>query len=118
MTRLQLSLLLAGVAAAAILAFAGKAYLDGRASMRPKVEVATDRAAVASQEAAGGREQAARLDVYVNQREAAYAASARLAQEAYRASDASTPLDPDRAARLRAADRELCALNPASCTAH
>jgi hypothetical protein len=74
--------------------------------------VATAEAAARSAEAAGQAGQVARLDAAVRSTVALERATAQSIQIARTADDASTPLDPDRADRLRDHDRELCRITP------
>jgi len=106
-------------AVAAVLAAAGILYgkgrRDGVAQERPKVEAAAARAATASLEAEGARASAGRVDVVVRRREDAARIVTDLTTEAVQAEDAHAPLETRRAARLRAADRELCLTAPELC---
>ena len=106
----RLWIAVAGVAAALILAAGiyGKGRHDGIAHERPKTEAAQAQAAVAGLETEGARQTAARVEVVVRQREAAAETVTQLAAKALTSEDAHAPLDPDRAARLRDADRRLC----------
>lgn len=117
---LRLIGLLCGLAAM-LLAASGlywKGRQSGLAEERPKTAAALARAAVATLEARGERDSAARVEVVIRQREAADSALGRLSLEALKSEDADAPLDPDRAARLRTADDELCraARGLAGCT--
>lgn len=73
---------------------------------------ATAEAAARSAEASGQAGQVARLDAAVRSTVALERATAHSIQIARTADDASTPLDPDRADRLRAHDGELCRVSP------
>ena len=68
-------------------------------------------------EVEGAADQARRIDQHHQQTAATERATARAAADARNAHDASTPLDPARAARLAGHDRELCRLAPAVCAA-
>ena len=69
---------------------------------------AADNASARSLEAEGERRNAQRVEVVVRQASAATHATYTLSAQAWSADDASLPLPPDRADRLRAHDRELC----------
>lgn len=69
-------------------------------------------AAARGLEAEGARDQEIRLDSHNRTVSAADAAAAVLIQQSGAADDASVPLDPARADRLRAHDRELCRIVP------
>lgn len=73
---------------------------------------ATAEAAARSAEASGQAGQVARLDAAIRSTVALERATAHSIQIARTADDASTPLDPDRAGRLRAHDGELCRVSP------
>jgi hypothetical protein len=109
-------------AAALALAAAGGLYWAGLhaglARERPKLEAALARAEAASLEAEAAKASAQRVDVAVRRREAAGEAVTRLTTKALTSEDAHAPLDPDRAARLRDADRELCVTAPSLCPAN
>lgn len=109
-------LLLAGSLALAILAAAlglyWKGRIEGAAHERPRTEAARAEAAISKLETDGARETARRVEVVVRQREAAVAAVAQLTAKALTSEDALAPLDPDRAARLRVLDRQLCVTAP------
>ena len=85
---------------------------DGAARERPRTEAALAQAAVAGLETQGARDSLQRVEVVVRQREAAAQSVARVTNKALIAEDAHAPLDAERAARLRAADRELCLAAP------
>jgi hypothetical protein len=78
---------------------------------------ATADAAARRLEVEGAAAQARRAEQYHQQSAVAERVTAVAAAHARNAHDASTPLDPDRAARLAGHDRELCRLAPAVCTA-
>jgi cytoskeletal protein RodZ len=104
-----------GVAAAVLLALAAlywKGRHDGAAQERPKLETAQARAAVAGLETEGAREAARQTLAAVARREAASAATAQLTHDALNSETGHAPLDPDRVARLRADDDELCRTAP------
>ena len=88
--------------------------LDRRRADRAEqaAAVATAEAAARSAEAAGQAGQVIRLDAAVRSTVALERATAHSIQIARTADDASTPLDPDRADRLRDHDRELCRISP------
>lgn len=73
-----------------------------------KAETATDNAAARSQEVAGERQSAQRVEVVVREERRTTGALAQAIQQARTAPDANEPLPPDRAARLHAADQQLC----------
>lgn len=102
----------AGVLLAAALGLYWKGRLEGAARERPKVEAAIAQAAVAGLETEGERDNAHRVEVVVRQREAAARTVAQLTRDAITSEDAHAPLPADRAARLRAHDRELCLAAP------
>jgi len=116
-------LMLIGGAAAIVLAAAAGVYWKGRhddaARQRPKIEAAQAQAAVAGVEAKGAKDSAQRVELVVRQRDAANKTVADLIPKALNAEDAHAPLDPARAARLRAADDQLCLAAPqlAGCSA-
>lgn len=118
LTRLEIY----GVMVAVLLMAVGGLYLKGRhdaaQAAKPKIEAAVDHADVSDKNAQGARQSAARVDVVVTQREQALSALARQSEAATAAKDAHDPITPDRAARIRSADSELCNLRPAVCTAH
>jgi hypothetical protein len=108
-------MMIVGVAAAVLLAIAGlywKGRHDGAARERPKVAAMQAKAAVAGLETEGAREAARQSLVAVARREAAFAATAKLAHDALNSETGHAPLDPDRVARLRADDDELCRAAP------
>lgn len=72
-------------------------------------------ASARSLEVEGMVEQQARIEAAANRAARAAAIAAQATTEARSAPDANIPLDPSRADRLHAVDRELCALSPASC---
>jgi hypothetical protein len=116
-------MLLAG-AAAIVLAAAGALYWKGRhddaVRERPKIEAAQAQAVVAGLETQGARDSAQRVELVLRQRDAAGETVAQLTPKALTSEDANAPLDPARAARLRDADRQLCAAAPtlAGCSSH
>jgi len=63
-------------------------------------------------ETEGRRQQAARLEIHHRQTLAVERATVAAVTQARSADDANDPLDPVRADRLRAHDRELCRLAP------
>ncbi|MDI1325894.1 MAG: hypothetical protein PSV23_03740 [Brevundimonas sp.] len=63
----------------------------------------------------GAARQARRIDLHHQQADSVARATDRAAHNARIAHDASLPLDPARAARLREHDRRLCDLAPAVC---
>lgn len=104
--RLRLALLAAGVVGIAmILAIV---FLAGRRDAAPAIEAATDQAVSAQLEAEGAAASAARLEAYHRQSLATLEALGAVQAAALQAEDAHAPLDPDRTARLRAHDRQLC----------
>jgi hypothetical protein len=110
-------LILILTAVAIVLAAAGGLYWKGRhddaVREKPKTEAALAKAAVAGLETQGAQASAQRVDVVVHQRDAANAVVAQLLPKALKSEDANAPLDPDRAARLRDADVQLCVTDPA-----
>ena len=109
-------ILILGAALALIAAVTGlywKGRLEGAARERPKSEAALAKAAVSGLEAEGAHASAQRVDVVVRQRDATAAIVAKLSAKALISEDANAPLDPDRAARLHDADRQLCLAAPA-----
>lgn len=78
---------------------------------------ATADAAARRLEVEGAAAQARRTEQYHQQSAAAERVTAVAATDARKAHDASTPLDPDRAARLAGHDRQLCRIAPAVCAA-
>jgi hypothetical protein len=107
---LAIAATLALLAAALVLYWSGRR--EGAARERPKVEAARTAAAVSGLETKGARDSAQRVEVVVRQREAAARTVADVTAHALQSEDAHASLDPDRAARLRAADRELCLAAP------
>ena len=116
-------LILLCAAAAVVLAAAAGLYWKGRhddaAVQKPKIAAAEAQAATAGAEAQGEKDSAQRVELVVRQREAAAATVTDLTPKALNAEDAHAPLDPARAARLRAADDQLCLAAPqlAGCAA-
>jgi hypothetical protein len=106
--RLTLILILGG----ALLAGAGLIYLKGRnagiAQERPRTEAAADNAAARGAEADGERQSARALDGVIRRQRDDAAVLAQATQQARSAPDANQILSTDRAARLRAADVQLC----------
>lgn len=82
---------------------------------RPVIAAATRQADVAGFTAQGAQESAARVDAFQHFDLTVHDAAARAAAQAESAPDANQPLPPDRAARVAAADAELCRLQPALC---
>jgi hypothetical protein len=110
----RLTMMFAGVATVlAILAgLYWKGRHDGEAHERPVAEAAQAQAAVAGLEARGAQQSARQAAAAVARRDAAAAAVMKLSNEALRSEAAHAPLDPARAARLLANDRELCRAAP------
>jgi hypothetical protein len=110
----RLILILAVIAT--VLAAGGGLYWKGRhddaVRERPKTEAALAKAAVAGLETQGAQASAQRVEVVVRQRDAANAVVAQLLPKALKSEDANAPLDPDRAARLRDVDFQLCQSAP------
>jgi hypothetical protein len=80
-----------------------------------KMDQLTDQVSVMEREAAGNAEIAIASQTF-HTREVVIRDLARQAEiEARTASDAETPLDPDRVARIRAADNRLCIVAPSIC---
>lgn len=84
--------------------------LSRRRAEQAQIAAAAARAAARARtlEVEGERVQAERRETAARQIESARAGVRALETEARRADDAREPLDPDRLARLRAHDRELC----------
>lgn len=78
---------------------------------------ATTDAAARQIEVAGARDTTTRVEVVLQQTDAARQAAFSLTSDARIAIDARHPLDPDRARRLRDVDRQLCDIRPAICSA-
>lgn len=78
-----------------------------------KVETAENQAAVANLNTEGVKQSVARVQIVTGTQQSAARLAEKYRAEAQAAKDADAPLDPDRARRLRAADDELCRLNPA-----
>lgn len=118
--RLMLILAAVGTLLAAVAGLYWKGRLDGVARERPKTEAALEQAAVSGLETEGARDTVQRTAATVARRDAAGAVISQLTQEALKSETARAPLDPDRAARLRDADRQLCLTAPelAGCPAH
>jgi hypothetical protein len=80
-----------------------------------KLDQLTDQVSVMEREAIGNAEVAAATQTF-HTREVVIRELSRQAEiEARTASDAETPLDPDRVARIRAADNRLCIVAPSIC---
>lgn len=114
---LILAVLLVVTAAAAGLYWKGRH--EGAARERPKTEAALAQAAVSGLETEGARASAQRVDVVIRQRDVAYDTVSALTPKALTSEDANAPLDAARAARLHAADLQLCRAAPelAGCAA-
>lgn len=82
---------------------------------RQEVKTASAEAAARTFEVEGAAAQARRVEHHHQQQVALTRATAAAEVEARNAHDAERPLDPDRAARLRDHDRELCRLAPTVC---
>jgi hypothetical protein len=102
---------LAGLARPTFLGFKFDPFgIDAR-----KLDQLTNQVSVMEREAIGNAEVAAATQTF-HKREVAIRELSRQAEiEARTASDAETPLDPDRVGRLRAADNRLCSAYPAIC---
>ena len=111
-TKAAIACLLAGGFLLLISFGAWRLYAAGQASARPGLEAKADQVVTSSQETIGARQSAQRVDVVVTQTRAADAAVYDLAAAAMTSEDAHAPLNPDRAARLRHADGELCRISP------
>ncbi len=80
-----------------------------------KLDQLTDQVSVMEREAIGNAEVAVATQTF-HTREVVIRELSRQAEiEARTASDAETPLDPDRVGRLRAADHRLCIVAPSIC---
>jgi hypothetical protein len=117
-------LLILLVVGCALLAFAGLKGLYDRlpwsdTSRRERAEASRDIAqsegVSAKLEAQGNADQLDRLEDYHAKAGRAHDLTRAAQEQARSAPDASTPLDPDRAARLRDADDGLCRLSPGLC---
>jgi hypothetical protein len=106
--RLTLILILCG----ALLTAGSLIYVKGRsagiAQERPRTEAALDNAAARDMEAKGERQSAEKLAVIVRRQSEGSAALGLAIEQARSAPDATEKLSADRAARLRAADAQLC----------
>jgi len=93
--------------------------LAGRRLAAAEARTATAEADAAARrlEVEGAADQARRLDIHHQQAVSVARATESAADQARSAHDASIPLDPARAARLREHDRRLCDLAPAVCAA-
>lgn len=93
--------------------------LDDRrlAAAEARAAAAGSDAAARRLEVEGAAAQARRIDIHHQQDVAVARATGQAVTHARNADDASNPLDPDRAARLREHDRRLCDLAPAVCAA-
>jgi len=104
------------VTGAVLVTILGGLWLHGRAAgvavERPKVEAARDDAAARGLEAQGERDSAARVEAFQGRVGAARETVTRLERDLQDTDDAEDPMDPVRADRLRAHDRELCRLAP------
>jgi hypothetical protein len=80
-----------------------------------KLDQLTDQVSVMEREAIGNADIAAATQTF-HTREVVIRELSRQAEiEARTASDAETPLDPDRVARIRASDNRLCIVAPSIC---
>lgn len=84
--------------------------------LRADLDTARREAAARSAEAEGNADQVRRVETVHRQVIELREVTDPVIHEARSASDASTPLDPDRAGRLRGHDRSLCELEPAACS--
>src|SRR5690606_34550166 len=82
-----------------------------------RAEAAVDEARARRLEAEGAADQAGRLDHHHRKSVALVRATAAADAQARNADDAQVPLDPARAARLRAHDGQPCGLAPELCGA-
>lgn len=89
-------------------------YWTGRQQpiMQQKVSAAQDGQTAAALTTQGVRQTDANVHLTVTAQQAAGAVAAQAAVQAQAAGDAHAPLDPDRAARLRANDHQLCGIDP------
>ena len=110
--RLMLTLAASGSVLAAGAGLYWKGRHDDAVRQRPKIAAAQAQAAVAGLETEGARDSAHRVELVIRQRDAAAGVVARLTPNALTSEDAHAPLDPDRALRLRDADRQLCLTAP------
>ncbi|MFN3585750.1 hypothetical protein [Phenylobacterium sp.] len=106
--RLIAGLASAVVALATLTGLYWKGRLEGAARERARTEAALVQARTSGLEARAERASAQRVEVVVRQREAAARTLVPFTQDAMTSEDAHAPLDPDRAARLRAHDHQLC----------
>lgn len=104
--------LVMALAAVAAIAWSWRMYSAGQARERPKTEAATDAGESHRLSAAGAQAMGQALDITLHQARDADVAAAIAAAQAKEAPDANVPLDPARAARLRAADDGLCVIRP------
>ena len=81
-----------------------------------RADTAESDASARKLESQGQAEQVARTEAYGDLRIRVEAATAETVTEARSAPDADDPLPADRAARLRAHDRQLCDLSPGVCS--
>lgn len=77
--------------------------------------VATNDTAARQIEVAGAQDTTTRVEVVLQQTDAARQAAFSLTSDARIAIDARNPLDPDRTHRLRDVDQQLCDIRPAIC---
>ncbi|HEX2800937.1 MAG TPA: hypothetical protein VHN73_02605 [Phenylobacterium sp.] len=110
--RLTLMAVAVAIIALAALGLYWKGRHEGAAAERPKTRAAVAQAAAAVLNTEGARQTVRRVDAAVRQREAAESTILQIIAKAPNSEDARAPLDPDRAARLRDADRSLCLAAP------
>jgi hypothetical protein len=103
---------LAGLARPSFLGFKFDPFgIDAR-----KMDQLTDQVSVMEREAIGNADIAAATQTFHTREVVIHELSRQAEIEARTAPDAETPLDPDRVARIRAADNRLCSAYPAICS--
>lgn len=114
MINLRLALLGGGLAALIVVALGlyWRGRLEGAARAQPRIDAALSQAASERLAAQGARASAARMDLFLREREAALDTVHSLRAAASSSEDAHAPLHPGRVARLRRADDQLCQLSP------
>lgn len=103
---------LSAVAIVAILAALAIFYFEGRRDAAPAIEAASDQAVSAELAGEGGALAGELTDALLQQSQAQNQALMALQRAAAQSEDAHAPLDPARADRLRAHDRQLCDAAP------
>lgn len=103
---------LSAVVIAATLAMLAIVYFAGRKDAAPAIETARDQAASAELAVEGAAISGELADALLQQSRAQNQALIALQRAAAQSEDAHAPLDPARADRLRAHDRQLCDAAP------